>query len=247
MKMKQTITAAQSQSPILFLDFDGTISERDAIDALLEAFADPRWLDIEREWRAGRIGSRACLSEQIALLRATQEELDRLLDSIELDAGLNVLLKTCAAHQIQSYVISDGLDYCIHRILSRTSTDFIRHSLHVYTNHLESKGGDEWRVEFPFFHQACAHGCATCKPAMMSLLNNTAAPTIFVGDGLSDRYAAASADLVFAKQSLAAYCVEQQIPFIAYDNLADVAAYLEAALLRGADFTTREPIERVGA
>ena len=241
------MTDTSPKSPILFLDFDGTLTERDAIDALLEAFADPRWLDIEREWRAGRIGSRACLSEQIALLRATQEELDRLLDSIELDAGLNILLKTCAAHQIQSYVISDGLDYCIHRILSRTSTDFVRHSLHVYTNHLESKGGREWRVEFPFFHQACAHGCATCKPAMMSLLNGAGAPTIFVGDGLSDRYAAASADLVFAKQSLAAYCVEQQLPYVAYDNLADVAAHLEAALLCGTDFKTREPIERVGA
>jgi 2,3-diketo-5-methylthio-1-phosphopentane phosphatase len=236
-----------AKSPLLFLDFDGTITERDAIDALLEAFADPRWLDIEREWRAGRIGSRACLSEQLALMHANEEELDRLLDSIELDKGLGALLKTCATHQIQSYVISDGLDYCIQRILSRAATDFIRHSLHVYTNHLESNGGREWRVSFPFFHQACAHGCATCKPAVMSLLNSTAAPTIFVGDGLSDRYAAASADLVFAKHSLAAYCRQERIPYVAYDNLADVAAHLEAALLRGTDFTTREPIERVGA
>ncbi|PYS76594.1 MAG: phosphatase, partial [Acidobacteria bacterium] len=44
--------------PILFLDFDGTISERDAIDAMLEAFAAPEWLAVEEEWQAGRIGSR---------------------------------------------------------------------------------------------------------------------------------------------------------------------------------------------
>ena len=55
---------ASHNTPILFLDFDGTISERDAIDALLEAFADSRWLVIEEEWKAGRIGSRECLREQ---------------------------------------------------------------------------------------------------------------------------------------------------------------------------------------
>ena len=81
----------------------------------------------------------------------------------------------------------------------------------------------------------------------MSLLNNTGAATIFVGDGLSDRYAAASADLVFAKHSLAVYCREEQIPYVAYDNLGDVAAHLETALRLGTDFITREQIEDVGA
>ena len=58
---------------------------------------------------------------------------------------------------------------------------------------------------------------------------------------------AASADLVFAKNSLAAYCREQQIAVVAYDDLGNVAAYLETALRRGTDFSTREPMERIGA
>jgi 2-hydroxy-3-keto-5-methylthiopentenyl-1-phosphate phosphatase len=241
------MTDAAQQSSLLFLDFDGTISKRDAIDAILETFADPRWLFIEEEWKAGRIGSRACLKEQIALVRATRAELDALLDSIELDEGLNVLLQTCASHQIPTHVISDGFDYCINRILARKANDFVRRGLHVHASHLEPEGEHGWRTDFPFFHQACGHGCATCKPAVMRLLNSACATTIFVGDGLSDRYAAASADLVFAKNSLAAYCREQQIPYVAYNNLGDVAAHLEAALRLGTDFTTREQIERVGA
>jgi len=43
---------------IVFLDFDGTITQRDATDVILEAYADPGWLRIEEEWKAGRIGSR---------------------------------------------------------------------------------------------------------------------------------------------------------------------------------------------
>lgn len=235
------------QTPILFLDFDGTVSKRDVIDAILEQYADERWLAVEEEWRAGRIGSRACLSEQIALVRATRGELDALLDSIELDEGLNDLLQTCAKNHVPVHIVSDGFDYCIRRILTRALTDFSCHGMRICASQLEPKGDHEWRVDFPFFHQACAHGCATCKPAVMSLLNRAHAPTIFVGDGLSDRYAAASADLIFAKKSLAAYCLEQQIAHVTYDNLGDVAAYLEAALRRGADFTTQELIERVGA
>jgi 2-hydroxy-3-keto-5-methylthiopentenyl-1-phosphate phosphatase len=160
---------------------------------------------------------------------------------------LNLLLQTCASHQIPTHVVSDGFDYCIKRILARKANDFVQRSLHVCASHLEPEAAHRWRAEFPFFQQACAHGCATCKPAVMRLLNSSRAATIFVGDGRSDRYAAASADLVFAKNSLAAYCRKEQIPYVAYDNLGDVAARLETALRLGTDFTTREQIERVGA
>ena len=81
--------------PILFLDFDGTVSERDAIDAILERFADEKWQDIEERWKKGAIGSRECLREQVALVTATADEINDLLDEIRLDAGFETLLKTC--------------------------------------------------------------------------------------------------------------------------------------------------------
>ena len=105
---------------------------------------------------------------------------------------------------------------------------------------------DRWLVDFPSFHQSCGHGCATCKPAMMSLLNRNGGPTVFVGDGLSDRYAATSADLVFAKDKLAAYCREQQIAHRPYLNLADVAEQLDE-LLRSDIPIEQEAIAKVGA
>ena len=73
--------------PILFLDFDGTISCRDAIDAILERFADERWLNVEERWKNGAIGSRECLREQVALINASPDEINNLLDEIKLDAG----------------------------------------------------------------------------------------------------------------------------------------------------------------
>jgi len=222
------MTEQQTPKAILFLDFDGTISSSDAVDVILEAYADPRWLVFEEEWRAGRIGSRDCLQAQMALVRATRGELNTLLDQIGVDAGLSSLLEMCVAHYVPVHIISDGFDYCIRRILSRAGGNLqsLLQGVRVAASRLEPQGY-VWRTAFPFFHQTCAHGCATCKPAVMRLRNPTNAPALFVGDGLSDRYAVESATLVFAKNGLARYCREQSIEHVSYNNLEDVAVYLE--------------------
>jgi len=218
----------EHSQPILFIDFDGTITRKDVTDAILEKFADERWLDIEKQWRAGRIGSRDCLLAQMALVRASREELDSLIDSIQVDEGFSLLLEVCARHNIAAHIISDGFDYCIRRILERPQLQLsnILRSVRVCASHLENDDHGWWRTSFPYFNQTCAHGCATCKPAVMRLLNRAGAPAIFIGDGLSDRYAAESASLVFAKDSLAAYCREQGIEYVPFDELDEVAACL---------------------
>ncbi len=80
----------------------------------------------------------------------------------------------------------------------------------------------------------------------MRLLNRTNAPALFVGDGLSDRYAVESATLVFAKNGLARYCREQSIEHVSYNNLEDVALYLDRWLAARA-FMDDEMEERASA
>ena len=241
------MTEMQTPKAILFLDFDGTITRRDAVDVILEAYADPKWLTLEAEWRAGRMGSRDCLQEQMALVRATRKQLDSLLDGIEIDEGLTTLLETCATHEVPVHIISDGFDYCIRRILSRASKRvhaFLRGS-RICASRLEARG-QQWHTEFPFFQQTCAHGCATCKPAVMRLLNATNGPAIFVGDGLSDQYAVEAAALVFAKDGLAGFCDEHAIEHTLYNNLGEVARRLDRWLVTRV-FVTDEIEERASA
>lgn len=221
---------ARLPPPILFLDFDGTITERDATDLLLEKFADQRWLEIEADWQAGRIGSRECLREQMALVRARPDEVDHQLDSIRVDHGFIRLLETCVELRVPLHIVSDGFDYCIRRILSQAGFQRTRGLAleHIFSSRLMFDDG-RWRVDFPF-SETCAHGCATCKPGLMRRVNKSAARTIFVGDGLSDRYAAAEANLVFAKAELARYCQSANLPYVFYEDLGRVAIYLESLL-----------------
>ena len=222
---------SQTPKPVLFLDFDGTITRRDVVDVILETYADAEWLTLEEAWRAGHIGSRDCLKTQMSLVRATRRQLDALLDEIEIDSGLVPLLELCSNHDIQTHILSDGFEYCIRRILARTGTtaSALLQQGRICAGRLEPRGR-LWHTEFPYFHQACSHGCATCKPALMRLLNPTSAPAFFVGDGLSDRYAVESADFVFAKNQLAEYCREQAIKYTSYSDLAEVAAHIDSWL-----------------
>ena len=214
---------------MLFLDFDGTISRADVVDSILEEFAGDGWRRIEAEWQAGRIGSRACLSAQMALVRATPDVLAAWIDSIELDPGLVPLLDVCARQGVDAHVVSDGFDFCINRLLSRLPA----HGLSVSSSHLEPSALNAWRTAFPFYERECVHGCATCKPAVMQTLNPLGLPVIFVGDGLSDRYACEAADVVFAKSRLRAHCVERALPHLSYDGLADVAQAVDEAMSGG--------------
>ncbi|MCU1266816.1 MAG: phosphoserine phosphatase [Acidobacteria bacterium] len=222
----------QTPKAIVFLDFDGTITRRDAIDAILEVYADPQWVSLETDWQEGRIGSRDCLQSQMALVRATHTQLDALLDEIEIDEGFEALLETCVANGVGAHIISDGFGYCISRILARLGHEVAAQLAGISASRLVLEG-DVWRTEFPFFHQSCGHGCATCKPAVMRLLNHTNAPVVFVGDGLSDRYAVECADHVFAKSGLAAYCRNNSIEHTAYQSLEEVATVLDRRLLSG--------------
>ena len=212
----------------VFLDFDGTITRRDATDAILDAFAGPAWLQIEDAWLSGRIGSRECLAEQMALVTATQEQVDHLLDGIGVDPGFATLLDACAARDRPVHIVSDGFDYCIGRILGRPGLNLLTRlaGSDIVSSSLRPDGR-RWRATFAHPSAPCAHGCATCKPAAMRRLSPAGAITVLVGDGFSDRHAAMDADIVFAKDRLALFCDNEAVPYTPYDTLAAVADSLE--------------------
>ncbi len=232
MKTNTDLTSifAGAVPPVLFLDFDGTLSKRDVIDAILEKFADEKWLEVEKEWVDGRIGSRECLRRQFDLLRVTPFVLDGYLSGFELDHGVVSLLDFCSEARIPVHIVSDGFEYYIRRMLKKGIADPEKmRNIGIWANELTPVGEDRWTTEFPHAPEVCGDGCATCKPAVMSIENRFAAPAIFVGDGLSDRFAAQTADVVFAKQKLADFCLQNQIAHEKYDDLHQVADSLRMA------------------
>ena len=206
------------------VDFDGTISREDTTDRVLQRFAESGWEDIEAEWQAGAIGSRACMERQVALLRASPDVLDTFAAGLEIDWGFPAFALLCRRHGIPLTIVSDGLDRTIRIVMKRAGLGHIP----VLANRLEAVGGDRWRLTSPYAAPEGACDSGTCKCRVAAGLPRPL--TLLVGDGRSDFCVAREADLVFAKGALATHCRQAGIAHHAITDFADAAMRLDAIL-----------------
>ena len=207
----------------VFCDFDGTISRKDVTDELLEAFALPEWRVIEAKWRAGDIGSRECMRRQVELLRCSRKELDSLLDAVAIDPGFADFVSACRDRGFPVVVLSDGIDYAIHRVLRNHGLD----DLPVYANRLSFHVGGGFGLDSPHSDPSCSPDCGTRKCALMRRLALPGSEKVLVGDGASDFCAASeAADFVLAKDSLLTHCRATALPHALYENFHNVQKLL---------------------
>ena len=219
---------ADAINPVIFSDFDGTITQLDVTDQILAQLAHPSWREIEQEWVCGSIGSRECLERQLALVDASAADLNALVDSIPIDPHFRNFLRMVERENLPFHVVSDGFDYVIRRVLKRSGVSGqLRNGTHLFASALQVEGR-RLQVSFPHSSPPCSHGCATCKAEIMRRLGSGHRPVIFIGDGLSDRFAVEAADLVFAKHQLLAYCREKRIACVPFESFAEIEAALKS-------------------
>jgi 2-hydroxy-3-keto-5-methylthiopentenyl-1-phosphate phosphatase len=207
----------------VFIDFDGTIVPRDATDFLLERFASPAWRDVEEEWRAGHIGSRECMTRQVALLRVTPRRLEQAIAELAIDRGFASFVRRCRRRGIGMTVVSDGFDVVIDQVLRTAGL-----LLPFFANRLVAVGGDRWRVTFPSARSDCRALAGNCKCAFTE--PHATSLKVVVGDGRSDHCVAQCADLAFAKAELLALCRGSSIPHFAFADFYEVGEKLAAWL-----------------
>jgi 2-hydroxy-3-keto-5-methylthiopentenyl-1-phosphate phosphatase len=123
-------------------------------------------------------------------------------------------------------IVSDGFDIIIRNVLERyfSQTPEILKHLPIYSNRLD------WTADGPravfSTEDICRHGCANCKPEAIKSTAWVSDHIFFVGDGLSDRYAALLCNRVFAKQELLKFCLENDLAHDPYTNFEDVEKWL---------------------
>jgi 2-hydroxy-3-keto-5-methylthiopentenyl-1-phosphate phosphatase len=210
------------QAAQVWLDFDGTISQKDVLDELIEHYAvNESWKLIEQRWQTGLIGSRECLEQEFTLLRITDRQLNAFLDRITLDPGIGPLLELLGEYRVPVAILSDGIDFFIERILARHGFT----GLTIRSNTLE-RHNHGLRLACPHAAATCESAAAHCKCTSAAGLRAPGRRTIYVGDGRSDLCPARKADAVFAKAVLARTLAAEHVPYIPYTTLGDVAATL---------------------
>jgi 2,3-diketo-5-methylthio-1-phosphopentane phosphatase len=204
----------------VFLDFDGTISTEDVGRYVLARVAEPEWWDLHLAFDRGEIGSRECITDQWALVSATEAELRALAAEVPIDPGFVPLVGALRDGGAEVTVVSDGFGFYVHDVCAPLGVD-------VLTNAVDFATGE---LQFPHEERCCpCSSCGVCKQAPIKDAKYRGRTTVLVGDGTSDRKAALLADAVFAKADLADWCDAFGVPYTRFETLDDVRAVLLGA------------------
>ena len=208
--------------PILFLDFDNTITKGDVLDRVIERYsASEQWREWEAAWTQGRISTHECLERQMGDLRVARDDLMAFMDTIELDPGFAKMVAWARANDVELRIVSDNFVPLIEEILRHRGIAGVP----VFANALGFRG-DRVEASFPFRDPACPR-CAHCKAVHLRPITDRS--RVYVGDGLSDLCPALIADRVFAKDCLARELAKRGK---AFEPFADLGAVLQAVRKR---------------
>jgi 2-hydroxy-3-keto-5-methylthiopentenyl-1-phosphate phosphatase len=198
----------------LVVDWDGTVTEVDGLHLVLCEFGD---VDVYEEAEA-RLGRTLTLHEVIAL---EFETIRAPLDDVVAWIRANVAIRagfTELARRHEPLIVSSGFHELIGPVLAREEIE-----LEVVANRLDPRA-EGWRALFR--QQPVCDVCGQmCKRADVAGVG----PFVYVGDGFSDRCVAEAASRVFARDGLATYLAEREVPFETYRDFYDVAGALDDA------------------
>lgn len=215
----------------IFVDFDGTISKLDVGDHLFYELGGERCRLLVRDYLNGTISARECfVGVCTAAGQVSRERVDEILDRMEIDPSFKDFVQFCRSREIDFFVLSDGFDYYIDRILKRHGLASVK----FIANHLEFQRTDSTGLFFlvPFFpytDEECSR-CANCKRNHLLTLSSDEDIIVYIGNGYSDRCPSRYADIVFAKRDLLRYCRQENISYFEYRNFQDVISRLENIL-----------------
>jgi 2,3-diketo-5-methylthio-1-phosphopentane phosphatase len=194
----------------LVLDFDGTVTERDTLDLVLERFGDAEVYErAEAELDAGRMTLNDVIAAEFATVTAPLDEVVvYVVAEARVRPGFAELVR--ARHPL---VVSSGFHELIEPVLEREG---VLGEVELRANRVEARP-EGWRVIFRE-RETCDECCEPCKRGDLPQ-----GEVVYAGDGYSDYCAALAADRVYATGSLARYLDERDI---AYEPLTDFRALL---------------------
>jgi Haloacid Dehalogenase superfamily, subfamily IB, phosphoserine phosphatase-like/2,3-diketo-5-methylthio-1-phosphopentane phosphatase len=210
----------------VFFDFDNTITPFDVFDNIVETFAvDKKWMEYEKAWKRGEIGSKDCLAGQLKSVKVGKKSLEKHLAKIKVDPHFKNILALLKKGGVAPVIVSDSFRFFLEYILKNNGIEPIK----IYSNHI--KFSKETLVpHFPHEHSTCKT-CGNCKKKHLPGEDREEKTVIYVGDGLSDLCPAKHSDIVYAKGNLQKYLTKEGKEFFPFETLKDVYNHLKNSLV----------------
>ena len=208
----------------ILVDYDGTISRVDVSDKVMYTLVGDRVGSQDARYLAGEIGSRTFFTSQTKLLSGDAGPAVRIAEAQPHDPEFADFVRTALAAGIPVEVVSDGMGFFIEPALRKLGVPEIP----IVTNRTTFDGTNA-HVEYPNGHPRC-FVCGCCKRQRVFGHQAAGRSVVFIGDGESDRYAAAYSDLIFAKGELIDLCGEEGWSFEPWHDFAGLTMWLGRTL-----------------
>ncbi len=207
---------------VLLCDFDGTITEQDVGIVLLEEFSTTDWRVLEEAFSRGEVDIRRNMQDQFSHVpHDAPALLEYARERVTIRPGWQELVGYCHEHGLELDVLSGGLQFYVEALMPETDPMPRVHCLDaVYT-------ADGWQVSLPagMRDEDVSTGF---KERVVEQYRERFSHVWFIGNGTSDRGAAAVADRVWAVEPLLSYCRERGIAVTAFETFYDITADIQA-------------------
>ena len=213
------------QPPLaLLVDYDGTISLTDVSDKILYSLIGEAYAQEDAAYTDGLLGSRTLFASQVKRLPSDPGPVIAIAEAQPHDPTFAPFVRCALELEVPVEVVSDGFGFFIEPALRRLGVPDIP----IITART-TFGGGRASMEFPNGHPDC-FVCGTCKRQRVFAHQAAGRTVAFVGDGESDRYAAAYSDLIFAKGELVELCRREGWAFAPWRDFAGLQDWLEATV-----------------
>ncbi|CAH0122231.1 MULTISPECIES: 2-hydroxy-3-keto-5-methylthiopentenyl-1-phosphate phosphatase [unclassified Paenibacillus] len=208
------------KQPVVFCDFDGTITVNDNILAIIKHFNPEGWEPIVQDIMGERKSIRRGVGELFELLPSSskKEVVDFALSQARIREGFGEFLAFCRQRGIEFYVTSGGIDFFVYPILA----PFDIPEDHIFCNGSDFSG-ERIRITWP--HQCqkpCTNDCGMCKTTIIRRFPAERYDRILIGDSVTDFAGAKLVDHVYARSHLTEKCEQLGLPHVPYENFYDI-------------------------
>jgi 2,3-diketo-5-methylthio-1-phosphopentane phosphatase len=142
-----------------------------------------------------------------------------VLDNVRVRPGFRELVELARERGWRFVIVSSGFRELIEPVLEREGVADVE----LLSNTVDADP-DGWKVRFRVSETCDVCGQPCKRSTAAALADGT--ELVYVGDGYSDRCAAESADVVFARRGLATYLEERGVPFEPFEDFHSVARSL---------------------
>ncbi len=224
-------SARNMTTKVIFCDFDGTVTEKDNIVAIMEEFAPDGWKPIVNDILNENISIREGVGKLFSRIPSDKKEeiIEFVLTRSKIRDGFQEFIDFTKKENIPLYIVSGGIDFFVHPVLK----DKLNPE-QIICNHSDFSD-EQINITWPNkCDELCQNDCGCCKPSFIRKVDNQFSnyQKIVIGDSISDLQASKLADVVFARDYLIEKCEENKIRYTPFKTFFDVIHALEKEEVR---------------